>query len=504
MASMTAVRWGDRHQAQKVSKAPERVFGLLFLGVAFAIGCHAQAQPSPQTSSSDIRFSGSLRARSETWDWFDTPAADPNYTFFAYLLRFNLSQKKQKWEWQVDFAQPLLANLPSQSNAPPPQGQLGLGASYFAANRDSTPVGLFLKQGYVRFKSIFGDKPSNLRFGRFEFVDGAEKTPRDATLAALVRDRIAHRLVGNFGFSHVGRSFDGAQYTRETAATNFTLVAARATNGVFQVNGWGDLNTDINYGAVTRNFGKISPGEWRLFALGYHDGRPVLKTDNRSAALRAADHQNIRITSLGGDYLQTIKAGPTTIDALLWGVGQFGHWGALDHRAGAIALEGGIQPGWKLKPWIRGGYFFGSRDQNPSDGKHGTFFQVLPTPRIYARFPFYNLMNNQDAFAEIILRPDSRWTIRSDAHFLRLSSSNDLWYLGGGAFQPNTFGFVGRPSSGSRSLANVYDLSVDYQMNEHITLTGYYARAAGKTVIEKIYPQGKTGQFVYAELNWKF
>ena len=61
-------------------------------------------------------------------------------------------------------------------------------------------------------------------------------------------------------------------------------------------------------------------------------------------------------------------------------------------------------------------------DNNPNDGQHGTFFQVLPTPRIYARFPFYNLMNNQDAFAEVVLRPHPKWTIRSDAHFLRLGN----------------------------------------------------------------------------------
>jgi len=479
--------------------------GLFVLGISVSVRLRAQAQPSSHSATSSwIQFSGSLRVRSETWDWFKTPAAESDYTFFAYLLRLSVSQRRQKWEWQVEFAQPLLANLPGNSVAPPPQGQLGLGASYFAANNDSTPVGLFLKQGFVKANGVFGDKPSSLRFGRFEFADGAETLPRDPTLAALKRSRIAHRLVGDFGFSHVGRSLDGVQYVRATPGMNFTFVAARATSGVFQVNGWGELDTDIFYAAITRPVGKQSPGEWRIFALGYHDGRPVLKTDNRSAAARAGDHHNIRITSLGGDYLQTFKIGSATLDALVWGVGQIGHWGMLDHQAGAIAVEGGIQPRLKLKPWLRGGYFYGSGDGNPHDGSHGTFFQVLPTPRIYARFPFYNLMNNQDLFAEIIVRPHPKWAIRSDAHFLRLSSSHDLWYAGGGAFQPTTFGYVGRPSSGSRSLANAYDLSVDYQVNPHIALTGYYAGATGRTVIGQIYPWGKKGQFAYAELNWKF
>ncbi len=465
----------------------------------------AQTQSSSTpTTFAGVRFSGSLRVRPEVWDWFDTTAAQPNYTYFASLLRLSFSQERPRWDWQAEFAQPLLLNLPDNSIASPPQGQLGLGASYFAANANSTAAYFFAKQVFVRLKGIFGDKASNVRFGRFEFVEGAETTPRDATLAALKRDRIAQRLVGNFVFSHVGRSFDGVQYGRGTPAMNLTLVAARTTQGVFQVNAWGELDTDILYGAITHPVGKKSSGEWRAFALSYHDGRRALKTDNRSTSARAADQHNIRVTSLGGDYLQTLNTGHGTADLLFWGAWQFGSWGVLDQRAGAAAIEGGFQPTWKLKPWFRGGYFYSTGDDNPNDGKHGTFFQVLPTPRIYARFPFYNLMNNQDAFAEVILRPHPKWTIRSDAHFLRLSNEKDLWYVGGGAFQPSTFGFVGRPSNGSRSLANVYDVSADYQLNAHLTLTGYYAGATGRTVIQKIYPNGGTGQFGYAELNWKF
>ncbi len=482
---------------------------LIFAGLALWLtgGDLSSAQKPPSSTPitfAGIHFSGSLRVRPEVWDWFDTTAAEPNYAYFPSLLRLSFSQERPGWDWQVEFAQPLLLNLPDKAIAPPPQGQLGLGANYFAANANSTAAYFFAKQGFVRLKGIFGDKASSLRFGRFEFVEGAETTPKDATLAALKRDRIAQRLVGNFGFSHVGRSFDGVQYVRATPAMNLTLVAARATQGVFQVNAWGELDTDILYGAVTRPVGKTSSGEWRVFALSYHDGRRALKTDNRPAAARTADQHNIRVTSLGGNYTQTLNTGWGTADLLFWGTWQFGSWGVLDHRAGAVAIEGGLQPALKLKPWFRGGYFYSTGDDNPKDGQHGTFFQMLPTPRIYARFPFYNLMNNQDAFAEVILRPHPKWTIRSDAHFLRLANKNDLWYAGGGAFQPATFGFVGRPSNGSQSLANVYDLSADYQVNPHVTLTGYYAGATGRAVIRKIYPNGGKSQFGYAELNWKF
>jgi hypothetical protein len=101
-----------------------------------------------------------------------------------------------------------------------------------------------------------------------------------------------------------------------------------------------------------------------------------------------------------------------------------------------------------VHPWLRAGYSYGSGDGNASDNKHGTFFQLLPTPRPYARFPFFNLMNNEDGFAELILRPAAIVTVRSDIHTLRLTSANDLWYLGGGPFSPGPLALPAVPATG--------------------------------------------------------
>ena len=48
-----------------------------------------------------------------------------------------------------------------------------------------------------------------------------------------------------------------------------------------------------------------------------------------------------------------------------------------------VDVEGGFQPRIlrRLKPWLRAGYYYGTGDNNPSDNKHGTFFQILPTAR---------------------------------------------------------------------------------------------------------------------------
>jgi hypothetical protein len=113
-------------------------------------------------------------------------------------------------------------------------------------------------------------------------------------------------------------------------------------------------------------------------------------------------------------------------------------------------------------------------------------------------------MNNTDAFAEVMLRPGKKLLLRSDVHGLWLTSSADLWYSGGGAFQPWTFGFQGRPSNGHTKLANLYDMSADYKFGHGLTATLYFGWAQGGAVIKSIFPTNSDGALGYVELNYKF
>src|SRR5215203_4320070 len=209
------------------------------------------AKAPKQLKLGEVNVSGSLRLRAESYGWFESPGFDDDYTFGAAQLRVSLGQQRAKWDWLVEGEFPVLFNLPERAIAPAPHGQLGLGAGYFAANgrQDMSAV---LKQAYVKTKGLFGDRLSSLKVGRFEFVDGAETTPKDATLAALKRERLAHRLIGNFGFTHVGRSFDAVEYVRDNSSSNFTFVGGRAVEGVFQLRALKELDVDFWYGAFTK------------------------------------------------------------------------------------------------------------------------------------------------------------------------------------------------------------------------------------------------------------
>jgi len=468
----------------------------------------APAAPTPPAiAGSGLKFTLSWRGRAEAWDWFSTPTVDGHYGFGASLLRFGIGQDQRNLEWQLEFEQPSLMNLPEHAVAPGVQGQLGLGATYYVANgKEQNVAWIFPKQAYVRFKWTTGaDNPTSLKVGRMEFIEGTEHLPKDDTLATLKRERVSQRLIGNFGFSHVQRSFDGLHFVFDTKNSNTTFFAGRPTQGVFDTDGLRELNVDVLYGAHTHSLGgKKAPGEVRGFVLYYDDLRHALKTDNRSAAARSADKQNIQITTVGGHFLETFPTSIGTADLLAWGAIQGGNWGTLTQRASAVSVEAGYQPKWPLlKPWLRIGHFYGSGDSNPTDGRHETFFQVLPTPRIYSRFPFYNLMNNTDDFAQLWVRPHPRIAFRSEFHNLRLSDPHDLWYLGGGAFQQGTFGYTGRPSNNHRALANVVDFSADYKISRDWSVTAYAAHAQGQSVISALFPAHNNANLYYLELNYK-
>jgi hypothetical protein len=478
---------------------------ILFICVTSA---GAQNAASAPITVGDVVLSGAIRSRTYSWNWFgDSP--DGDYTYQGTQVRFGLSQSKKRYDWQLELEVPFMLHLPKTAVAPAPQGQLGLGAAYFAANNNSAnPAALFLKQGFVRFNNLAGVAGQSLRVGRMEFNDGLEVMPKSATLAVLKRDRISQRLLGNFGFSDVLRSLDGAHYTLSTPTLNVTALAARPTEGVFQVNGWPELNINVFYGAITGQSGsERNPGEWRLFGLGYGDYRHgVTKTDNRPPATRVTDSASITVGTYGGHYLRVAATPAGSVDLLFWGAFQTGSWGNLRHRASAFAAEAGWQPTglspWR--PWIRGGYDYSSGDSNPADDTHGTFFQVLPTARIYARMPFFNLMDSVDAFGQLVLRPSNRVTLRTDVHSLRLADKNDLWYSGGGAFQRGTFGYNGRPSNGQAGLATLYDASGDITLNARVALGLYYAYARGGAVAQSIFPDSAGAHLGFVEWHLRF
>ena len=484
-------------------------------GMFLALATLASATPvlgaidAFQIDGEPVTISANLRMREEVWNWFGPgqvpKAMDGNrYNFLGGYLRLGAGYELDGIKGFFELMTPFLVNLPDNAVAPAPFGALGLGGNYFQPNQASDSASVFLKQGYVEFGKRFIEG-FDFKGGRFEFFDGAEYLPQDPELAWIAKNRISQRLIGNFGFSDVMRSFDGAVATYGSKDWQATVMYGVPTKGVFDLQGMNEIrNTDLVYASLNAGPNQYWGNSFgRIFYVYYDDGRRLAPVDNRPAAIRAADRRSIYIHTAGVDYAGTLAIGPGVADFMLWGGGQLGAWGSLSQEAYAALAECGYKlPKVAWQPWLRLGYTTTSGDGNAKDGTHATFFQILPTPRPYAMFPFFNMMNVNDAMAQMILNPMRGAEIQSSLHGLWLSSSNDLWYSGGGAFDNKNFGYSGRPSSDRSYLATLLDCQLTWKINEHVSTTLYYGHAFGGSVISATYPGGKEADYGFIEMNF--
>jgi len=452
-----------------------------------------------------VTLIASERLRGEAVDWFrpQPGAADPGanrYTFIASQLRAGLSVVLPHAELTLVGQDTRIGNLPDDASLPPPVGNLGPGAIYFAHTKQVTQGEPFLKLGFLTLRQ----SGLTATLGRYEYRDGLETVPGDPTLAALKRMRIAERLVGPFEFTHVTRSFDGVRLAWDRPAWNVTAFGTRPTQGGFEVSANRELDITLAGAAFTlKRLPSLAPADVRLFYLYYRDGRDALKVDNRPLAVRTADGAPIAIHTAGGHGITVLDLGPGRLDLLGWVAIQAGDWGADDHAAWAYAAEAGYQlPALFSAPWLRIGYDRSSGDGNPTDGHHRTFFQLLPTARTYAQLPFYNLMNSGDAFAQLLLTPHRIVSLRCDYHWLELSDPRDLWYSGGGASNNDIFGYAGSPSGGHHDLAQVVDLSASVRVLRQLAVNGYFGHAFGGDVVGATFA-GRAANYGFVEVSYK-
>lgn len=472
---------------------------------------------TPATTWSDIvltqispklSISGSLRLRGEFWNWFEpTGTQNRDYAFGAATARGAIQWKDESFDVMLEAQSSSLMGVPDDAVAPAPQGALGLGAVYFLHNRRQNDTQIFLKQGFLTLKHL-GLEGLTLKGGRFEFPEGNEVLTKEPTLDWLKNVRLSQRLLGSFGWSHVGRAFDGATAGLTRGPFNLTLLLSHPTQGGFDLAGIKEIDDiDVLYAAANLTRPAFAEhSDARFFYLYYGDGRGLVKSDNRPAAVRAADQQDISLHTEGGHWISVLPTSAGPVDLLAWGALQQGEWGLLDHNAWAWNLEVGWQPqALPWKPWLRIGYGRSSGDDDPNDDDHGTFFQILPTVRLYALSTFYNLMNNEDAFAQLLLRPVVGLVWRTDFHNIRLSESRDLWYQGAGATLSDRnvgFGFPGRPAFGKRDLFRVVESQLTYAWSPALEFTVYYAHIFGGDVVRKIFA-GDQGDFAYLEVILK-
>jgi hypothetical protein len=454
--------------------------------------------------ASSFTFSVSDRLRGEFADWFDAGGAASNsdYAFLGNRTQVGVLAKWRSFSGFLQYQHTILDDVPE--HAP------GIGGTYRANTNSGLQEGGWLRQGWLQAE-LQGDWKLTMQGGRMRYQDGLEAVSKQPVLEWIRRNRIAERLVGPFDYTHVGRSFDGGRISAETPAWLLSGYYFFPTSGGFEISAGRHMGIDLGgVSLMKKDDPSFLPGlESRLFYVHYRDHRPgdgdVVVLDDRPLAVRQADHRDIEIETIGGEIVYTRTLGPGSIDALAWSAGQLGEWQSLDQRSWAYAFEAGYRlVDVPSSPWLRGGIFRSSGDHDPNDGDHGTFFQLLPTSRIYAYSPYYNLMNDQDVMLQLIQRPLAALTTRIDFHWLRVTEARDLLYFGGGATKRDFFGYGGTAAGGAHEVAYQIEGTVAYALSRNIELQAYCGHAFGQAVVRKGFPLDHDLTYGFVETTLTF
>lgn len=446
--------------------------------VFFVLGLSpASAQDAPQVTGS---LSNTTRV--EGWSYFQPnidPRGVPDYTFFGDRAELGVRVEGARFDLSGAFNYVRLENLPSRAIGP---GGLGTGAFYFAATGVRYSYQLYL--GELTLKKKFASGAS-FTVGRMPFSSGGEAVSGSFSMQRIKAERLHSRLIGNFEWSYYQRRFDGARVDVSRPHWHFNLSAFVPTQGGFEEST--NLSMPKVQVAATSFTLKSSNVDWQGFGYWYRDRRgDAAVVDNTFSLDRPVD---VTVATMGGSYVRVWPRQSGEFEVVGWAAVQTGDWYGQPHRAASVALEGGHR--WRhsrAQPWLRAGYLWASGDRDQDDGRHGTFFQMLPSSRKYALSSVYAQMNLSDAFAQLIVEPRGL-EARIEVHALHLASGRDLWYQGSGATARSSrfTGFSGRYGGGRRSLGTVIEGAVDVPLRKYWSINAYAGMMSGGDAVTQMF-----------------
>jgi hypothetical protein len=465
--------------------------------LTFAIVLVLSAPAGAQPAEPAVRATIVNVTRVESWSFFEPridilslstdPIGDPDYTFLGDRAELGVNVQGERFDVTGAFNYVRLENLPTTAIGP---GGFGSGAFYFAATGERYSYQLYFGELAVRVKSR--DRRRALTIGRMRFNEVRLRQPssRDAgfgeTINRLSRDRLDSRLIGNFEWSLYQRRFDGAGVDVDRGRWQFSAGAFMPTQGGFEES-TNLTMTRIQLGTATARHA-TGTAESQAFAYVYRDRRKGRKAvvDNRLGLDAPVD---VTVTTLGGSHARVIPLPSGHADVVAWGAAQVGDWYGLPHRAGSAVVEAGHR--WTHaagRPYVRAGYAWASGDGAWDDGRHTTFFQMLPSSRKFALSSAYTHMNLRDAFAQLLIEP-RRFNARIEVHKVSLASGEDLWYQGSGATSSGDrfFGFSGRYANSETSLGTVLEGTIDMPIRRYWSVNAYAGVIWGGRVVKQLF-----------------
>lgn len=420
--------------------------------------------------------------RVESWSYFEPrtdllalypdPPGDPDYTFIGDRAELGVRVEGSRFDLGGAFNYVRIENLPTDAIGP---GGLGPGAFYFAAVGTRYSYQLYLSELLFRVKNA--DQGMSLTLGRMPFSSG---------VGSLSKQRIDGRLIGNFEWSYYQRRFDGVRFDVGRRRWRFNASAYMPTQGGFEE------STNLTMTKVQVGTGSATHvtdrSESQAFAYLYRDRRSfdTAVVDNTFSPDQPV---NVTIGSFGASHARIVPLGAGEVDVVAWGALQAGDWYGAPHRAASVALEAGhrwTHAAWR--PWLRGGLLWASGDADAVDGRHRTFFQMLPSSQQYALSSVYAQMNVRDAFVQAWVEPRGV-KARIEVHAVALANGADLWYQGSGATasRDRFFGFAGRDANGETGLGTVLEGTIDVPLKKYWSVNAYAGTMWGGGVVRRYF-----------------
>lgn len=455
--------------------------------------------PPPDPATRGVVFTVRDLTRAEAWSYFEPKpgGGDPEYAYVSNRLQAELKRIWPRVDVVVTAQHVGFIGLPEDASGP---GPLGLGALYYdQGGRRTNPQQLYLRYANVRLKQVLPGL--DVQVGRMSYTSGAEAPTGNARIESLKRQRLDARIVGEFEWSLYQRGYDGVRADWTHGPVRATGLAVRPTQGGFaRVAGPTIDDVGVYGGTVSvQPNPRLRHTQLQGFVLRYDDDRRVTQRPDNTGL--SASRVDVGITNLGGTLVGVYPVAGGHVDVLAWGVLQRGNWYEQRHRAGTVAFESGYQ--WSAAPgtpWLRAGILHASGDDSPTDDEHGTYFPVLPTVRRFSQTTAFSIMNVDDAFVQVMVKPHRRLNLRVDVHRLHLASAADLWYTGSGATleEGSTFGYAGRGSNGSRVLGTSIETGVDVAVSPIWSVTVFGGHINGGRAVTGTFA-GDRFWFFYAE-----
>lgn len=347
-----------------------------------------------------------------------------------------------------------------------------------------------LLRAYADFK-LMGDKQEQLRFkvGRQFLKYGSQ------------------HLVSPLGWSNTFRNFEGYKLYYSGPEFSIDAFATRPVNGaaghIPKFMSFDSPDQSRWFSGVYATWKKAPRGTLDLYWLWLDEDQDLaFRLDGNRHTFGARYAGSMPYKDACGDPLFTWSwdwEGAFQTGQDIVGTGPI-----QDVKAGMFSAISGVtfnQLRWT--PKIDGIFYWGSGDDDPTDGDQGTFNTLFPLGHAYwGILDNFSGQNLFDYGTQVTVKPTDKLTFVTAVHWFQKDQAEDaIWNIAGvpfGGFAPTD----------SRYLGNEVDLIATYSVNQNLTLqSGYswffYGQAVNGHPVTAVADRDDATQF-YFFADWKF